>query len=65
MKEVWNESSKKKLEEDSSALKHLINSLSDTEAKFEEFYGKKDVDNFNKTKRFILHLNKKIAEILK
>lgn len=65
MKEALDEEFKKKVEEDSSMLKHLVNSMSDTESKFEEFYQKKDVDNFNKTKRFILQLNKRITDALK
>jgi hypothetical protein len=63
-KEVVN-GSRKKLEEDASLLRHLINSLDESEKKLEEFYEKKDPDNFNKTKKFILHINQKISEISK
>jgi hypothetical protein len=55
--------SRKKLEEDASLLRHLINSLDEAEKKLEEFYEKNDPDNFNKTKKFILHINQKISEI--
>jgi hypothetical protein len=63
-KEVDN-SSKKKVQEDTILLKHLITSLDDSEKKLEEFYEKKDPDNFNKTKRFILQINHKISDVTK
>lgn len=55
----------KKLEEDASLLRHLINSLDEAEKKLEEFYEKKDTDNFNKTKKFILQMTQKISEVAK
>jgi hypothetical protein len=63
-KEVINDS-RKKPEEDASLLRHLINSLDEAEKKLEEFYEKKDPDNFNKTKKFILHISEKISDVTK
>jgi hypothetical protein len=63
-KEVEN-SSRKKLEEDASLLRHLISSLDEAEKKLEESYEKKDADNFNKTKKFILQINQKISDVIK
>lgn len=63
-KEVEN-SSRKKLEEDASLLRHLISSIDEAEKKLEEFYEKKDTDNFNKTKKFILQINQKVSDVVK
>jgi dsDNA-specific endonuclease/ATPase MutS2 len=59
------EEGKKKIEEDASLLRHLINSLDESEGKLEEFYEKKDPDNFNKIKKFILQITQKISEVTK
>jgi hypothetical protein len=56
--------SRKKAEEDASLLRHLINSLDESEKKLEEFYKKNNADNFNRTKKAIFQLNEKISEIL-
>jgi hypothetical protein len=59
------EEGKKKIDEDASLLRRLITSLDESESKLEEFYEKKDADNFNKTKKFILQITHKISEIAK
>ncbi len=65
-KEVENSDiSRGKTGEDSSLLRHLITSLDESERKLEEFYEKKDPDNFNKTKKFIISLSYKISEVTK
>jgi hypothetical protein len=56
---------RKKAEEDSTTLRHLVHSLDESEKEMEEFYMKNKVDEFNKAKKTILQLNKKISEILK
>jgi len=57
--------SRKKSEEDATTLRHLVISLDESEKKLEEFYKKNKVDDFNKTKKALLQLNKKISEVLK
>jgi len=58
-------SSRKKAEEDASALRHLVISLDESEKKLEEFYKRNKVDNFNKTKKAIFQLNEQISEVLR
>jgi hypothetical protein len=65
MKEEGDESSKKKIEEDALQLRQLIGSLDDSTKKLEEFYKKKNPDDLNKTKKFILQINNKILDLLK
>ncbi len=62
---VKEEISRKKAEEDATLLRHLINSLDESEKKLEESYKKNNADNFNKTKKSILQLNERISGILK
>jgi len=45
-------------------LKQLVLSLEEAEEKLERAYDKKDFDEFNKIKKFILQTQKKISEIL-
>lgn len=51
--------------DDASILNQLIMSLEESESKLEAYYEKKDYDNFNKAKKFILILSKKISEVIK
>lgn len=46
-------------------LRQLIESLEDSERKLEEAYNKKDAYEFNKVKKFMLEIQKQIAEGLK
>jgi hypothetical protein len=47
------------------SLDHMVQSLSEAEIKLEEFHEKKDAINFNKTKKLMLTIQKKIAEVVK
>jgi len=49
---------------DISFLNQLIASLDESEEKLEEAYKKKDSEEFDRTKRFILKIQKQINEIL-
>ena len=51
-------------QEDVTFLNHLINSLEESELKLEEAYDKKDYENFNRTKKMMLQIQKKISEIV-
>ncbi|MFC1666220.1 hypothetical protein ACFLZF_00725 [Nanoarchaeota archaeon] len=46
-------------------IEQLIKSLKDSEKKLEKFYINKDVSNFNKTKKFILKIQKEIDNEIK
>ncbi len=46
-------------------LDQLVKSLEEAELSLEEAYDKKDYEKFNKSKRFILEVQKKISEIIK
>lgn len=50
--------------EDIEFLNQLIISLDDAGKKLEYFYNKKDAENFNKVKKFILQLQTKISETI-
>ncbi len=50
---------------DISFLKQLVKSLEDAESKLKKAYEKRDVDEFNEVKSFMLKLQKQIADILK
>ena len=52
-------------EEDLPFLKQLIDSLEESLAKLEEYFGKKDYENYNKSRRLIIDLQKKISNIIK
>lgn len=58
-------SPRKKAEEDVSTLRHLVHSLEESEKKFEEFYRKNKIDDFNKAKKIVLQLNEKIGELVR
>ncbi len=46
-------------------LNQLINSLEEAEIKLSNAYEKRDSTNFNKIKKFILQIQKRINEILR
>lgn len=43
----------------------LVKALEETEIKLEEFYNKKDYNNFDKAKEFIIKVQQKINESLR
>jgi len=45
-------------------LDQLLDSLEEASKEFENYYVIKDFDNFNKSKKFILNIQKKISEII-
>jgi hypothetical protein len=47
------------------ALSQILNTLSDSVKKLEEFYDKKDIENFKIAKEEILQLHQKVSETLK
>ena len=53
------------VEEEVSILKQLVDALDESEQRLEEFYKKKDVENLNKVKKFMLNANEKISEVIK
>lgn len=46
-------------------LAQLIEAMQDSLKKLEEYYGKRDIENFNKSKKAILEFQKQIAQILR
>jgi hypothetical protein len=50
---------------DISFLSQLIKSLEDAESKLKKAYEKKDSDDFNEVKSFMLRVQRQIAGILK
>jgi len=55
---------KDKMNENMSFLSQLIKALEEAGLKLEEFYEKKDYKNFDKAKKLILQIQKKISEEL-
>lgn len=55
---------RKKIEDDVSLLRQLVNSLDDFEKKLEEYYKNNDPDNFNRAKKFLIHIHDKISEVI-
>jgi len=51
--------------EDITFLNQLIKALEEAESKLEEAYDKKDYESFDKSKKLILQIQKKISEIIK
>jgi len=51
-------------QEDVKFLNQLINSLEESELKLEEAYDKKDYEAFNRIKKMMLQIQKKISEII-
>ena len=52
------------MKEDVSFLNQLVKSLEEALLKLEESYEKKDYENFNMAKKFILQIQNKISEII-
>ncbi len=46
-------------------LNQLVKALEETESKLEKAYEKKDYENFNKSKKFMLQIQRKISEVIK
>lgn len=51
--------------EDIPFLNQLVKSLEEAELKLEEAYEKKDYEKFNKSKKFMLEIQKQISEAIK
>ena len=50
--------------DDTQLLFQLINSLDEAEARLEEAYDTHDYESFSKAKKFMLQIQRKIAEVL-
>jgi len=50
--------------EDIAFLNQLSNTLEESELKLEEAYDKKDYESFNRIKKMMLQIQKKISEII-
>ena len=46
-------------------LNQLIRSLEESELKLEEYYNKKDYENFNNLKKLMISVSNKISEVIK
>jgi hypothetical protein len=46
-------------------LKHILKNIEDYTTQLEKFYSSRDYENFNKTKKLILELNKQLKGVLK
>jgi hypothetical protein len=46
-------------------LSQLIKSLEESELKLEEYYNKKNYENFNNLKKLMISVSKKISEVIK
>jgi uncharacterized ferredoxin-like protein len=51
--------------EESLFLNQLVNSLEEASEKLAKYYDKRDADNFNKSKKIMLKIQKEISEIIK
>ena len=51
--------------EDNLFLKQLVSSLEDAYVKLERAYERDNADDFNKTKKIMLKIQKEISEIIK
>lgn len=51
--------------EDISFLNQLVKSLEEAMLKLEKAYGKKDYEEFNKSKKIMLRIQEKIQEMVK
>ena len=47
-----------------SLLNQLMDSLEEASEQFEVYYLDKDIENFNRSKKFMLNIQKKIMELL-
>ena len=46
-------------------LNQLVKSLEESELKLEEYYNKKDYENFNNLKKLMISVSNKISEVIK
>lgn len=46
-------------------LNQLVKSLEESELKLEEYYNKKDYENFNNLKKLMISVSTKISEVIK
>ncbi len=51
--------------EDISFLNQLVKSLEESELKLEKAFEKKDSEEFNKSKKFMMKIQKQISEVIK
>jgi len=51
--------------EESLFLNQLVNSLEEASEKLGKYYEKRDSENFNKSKKIMLKIQKEISEIIK
>ncbi|MBS3085827.1 hypothetical protein J4225_04040 [Candidatus Pacearchaeota archaeon] len=52
-------------EDDIVFLKQLVESLNEAESKLREAYYKKDSEEFNKIKKFMLQINRRMSDAIK
>ena len=53
------------IKEDIPFLNQLVKALEETELKLEKAYEKKDYESFDKSKKFMLQIQRKISEVIK
>jgi len=51
--------------EDVFFINQLVKSLEESELKLEEYYNKKDYENFNNLKKLMISVSNKISEVIK
>jgi uncharacterized ferredoxin-like protein len=51
--------------EESLFLNQLVNSLEEASEKLKKYYERRDSENFNKSKKIILKIQKEISDIIK
>lgn len=51
--------------EEIQILAQLIEAMNDSERKLEEYYQKRDIENFKKSKKSLLDFQRQIADMLK
>ncbi|MBI2043209.1 hypothetical protein HYT25_02360 [Candidatus Pacearchaeota archaeon] len=52
------------MEKDTSFLEQMVKSMEDLEPSLERYYKAGDVEKFNKTKKTMVEIQEKIAEVL-
>lgn len=52
-------------EEEVTFLNQLVKTLEEAESKLEQAYEERDYEKFNRLKKFILQIQKKISEVIK
>lgn len=51
------------MQEDLSLLNQLVESLEESSIKLEEYFKRGELENFNKTKGFMIRIQNKISEV--